>query len=145
MRRLQSAWLCRRGKRRADLMFQYLACIVLRQRVPEDDLLGILEFGDALRVEKRAQAGDIGPGRAARYDHRTRPLAGANIGQTDDGDFRNVGMADQNVLDLLGGYVLAVANDDVLRSTGHHEIAAIHPSSELAGAEITFRIERLHL
>ena len=42
------------------------------------------------------------------------PLPGAGIGQTDDGDLRDAGMADENVFDLFGRDVLAVADDDVL-------------------------------
>src|SRR5215469_1294705 len=43
-------------QRRSDLMLEYLPCVVLRQRIPNDHLFWRLEFRDTLALEQRKQA-----------------------------------------------------------------------------------------
>src|SRR5271166_615073 len=79
-------------QRRSDLMFEYLPCVVLRQRIPNDDLFWRLEFRDTLALQQRKQACDVRPRRTRGHDHRTSPLSGALVGQPDDRDFGDAGM-----------------------------------------------------
>ena len=52
-----------------------------------------------------------------------------------------LGMPDEDVLDLFGRDVLAVADDDVLGPAGDHEVLVVHPAAEVAGAEVAVVIE----
>src|ERR1700757_2004780 len=77
---------------RSDLMFEDLARIVLGQRIPDDHLFRDLELRDALALQQREQACDIGPRLARGHDHRTRPFSGSIVGQPDDRDFGDAGV-----------------------------------------------------
>src|ERR1700677_4224805 len=95
-------------------MLEYLPCVVLRQRIPDDHLFWSLEFRDTLALQERKQACDVRPCRTRRHDHRTRPFSGALAGEPDDRDFGDAGMVGEQVLDFLRGDVLTVADNDVL-------------------------------
>ena len=61
------------------------------------------------------------PGR--RLDHRAHPLAALPVGQADHGDVADLGVRVEDVLDLLGADVLALADDDVLQPAGERDVA----------------------
>ena len=105
------------------------------------DLLGDLEDRRALRVEEGAQRRDVRARLAVGHDHRAGALAGARVGQADDGDVGDVGMLDEQVLDLLGRDILAVADDDVLGAAGDDQIVAVDPAAEIAHAEEAVAVE----
>ena len=95
-----------------------------------------------MACEVCAERRDIGPGPAARDDHRDRALAGARIGHADDRDFRDPRMAGEQVLDLLGADVLAVADDDVLDPPGDDQMIAIEQPPLIPGAVEPGLVER---
>src|ERR1700727_1700160 len=62
---------------RSDPMLEYLACVVLGQRIPNGHLFWRLEFRDALALQQREQAGDVRRRPTLGHNDRTRPLPGA--------------------------------------------------------------------
>jgi hypothetical protein len=50
-------------------------------------------------------------------------------------------VAGEQVLDLFGRDVLAVADDDVLGAPGHDEIVVVHPCAQVAGGEVAVGVE----
>src|ERR1700743_3083672 len=132
-------------QRRLNLMLQDLSRIVFRQDVPDDDLLRNFEPRDAFLLEEAAQAREVGPGCGAGDHDGAGPLSGAVVGQADDGDFGDPGVAGQNVLHLLGGDVLAVADDDVFGASGDHQAVTVDPARQVPGAEIPVGVKRLGL
>ncbi len=91
-----------------------------------------------------AQIVDSGCRGRGRDDHRARPFARPRVGHPDDRHLGDVRMADEQVLDFLGRDVLAVADDDVLRSTGDDEAVAV-PAAEIPGAEVAVVVEGVGL
>src|SRR5262249_30741674 len=96
---------------------------------------------DPLSLQEVAQARDIRPRMVGSHNDSTGTLSGAGIRQPDDRDFSDSRMADEDVLDLFGRNVLAVANDDILGSPGDDEVVVIDPAGEITGVEITIGIE----
>src|SRR2546429_30459 len=95
----------------AQLGFQDLAVIVLRQRVDEDVILRPLEAGDvreAERIERLAR-------RAAHHigDDALAPLA---VGAADHGCLAHVRVLEQHLLDLARIDVGAARDDEILRA-----------------------------
>ena len=86
-----------------------------------DHLLGHLELRDAVPSRNSRSAATSGPGRRAATitAHARSPVRG--VGQPDHRHLGDAGMADEDVLDLLGRDVLAVADDDVLGPAGDHQ------------------------
>src|SRR5690554_828624 len=110
-----------------DLFLAHLAERGLRQRVDEDDVLRMLEAGDAV-LQQREHA--VGVDRAARApdddgDHHLAPVI---VGAAHDRGFLDVGRLDQHVLDLGRIDVLAARDDHVL-------LAAVDPE-EAVGVEV---------
>src|SRR4051812_34630376 len=99
-------------------MLQDFARLVLRQSIPDGDLLGYFESGYTQGIEKTAQACNVRTGLALGHDHCTGTLTCPCVGKADNGDFRNFRMADEDVLYLLRRDILSVANDDVLGPSG---------------------------
>ena len=122
-------------------MLEYLACVVLRQCVPNDNLFRDLELGQALAQEQFAQVGQIGRSLIGRDDDGARPLPGALVGHADDRDLGDARMVDEHVLDFLGRDVLAVADDDVLGPAGDDQVTVVDPAAEITGPEVTLVIE----
>ena len=54
-----------------------------------------------------------------------------------------VGWQLQDVLDLAGGDVLGVADDDVLQPAGDGDVAGVGDDAEVAGAEVALLVERV--
>src|SRR6185437_389281 len=79
-------------QRRADLMLEYLARVVLRQGIPDDNPFRGLEFGDALAHQEREQARDVRALRTRGNDHRAGAFSGALVGQPDDRDLGDAGV-----------------------------------------------------
>ena len=107
---------CRRLRRSTRRSFlSTLPRRVAGQRVDELELLGDLvrrQVGARVRYAVISSNVIGSPGRAD--DHGARPLAAVGVGQADDGGVGDRRMGVQQVLDLLGRDVLALADDDVL-------------------------------
>ncbi len=90
--------------------------------------------------QQPAQIIDVRRRAIAGNDDGTGAFAGARIGQPDHGDVGDVRLGDQQVLDLLGRDVLAVADDQILGAAGHHQIVLVHPCAQIARAEVAVGI-----
>src|SRR5437764_8718217 len=77
-----------------DLVFEHFAGVVSRQSLPDDHLLGRFEDSDSVGLQKDAEAVDVGVLLIVGHDDSAGSLAGARVGQTDDGDLGDAGMAD---------------------------------------------------
>ena len=82
--------------------------------------------------------GDGEHDRAAAFAHH-------RVREPDDRDLGDVGVRVQDVLDLLGRDVLALADDDVLQPPGdRHEAVGVDPA-EVSRPEEAVRVERLRV
>ena len=63
------------------------------------------------------------------------------IGQADDGHVGHRRVGVEQVLDLLGGDVLAVADDHVLQPTGDGHVAVGVDDAQVAAAEVAVVVE----
>ena len=75
------------------------------------------------------------------FDHRAYPFAPLPVGQADDGDFGDLRVLIQEILDVLGADVLALADDDVLDAPGGDHVAVGPDMGEIAGAVVAVGIE----
>jgi len=82
-----------------------------------------------------------GPGCGGWHHNGTCSFPGPRIGQPDDGNLGYAGVAGEDVLDLFGCDVLAVADDDVLGPPGDDEVLIVDPAGEIPGAKVTLGIE----
>ncbi len=125
-------------------MLQYFSRIVFGQDIPDNHLLGRFEPRNAWDARKLRRLARSVRDRALRcgYDNRARPLSGPIVGQPDDGDLGDAGMAGQDVLDFLGRDVLAVADDDVFGASGDDEVLIVDPTCQISGAEVSVGVER---
>src|SRR5262249_49344678 len=67
-------------------------------------------------------------------DHSADALAALAVGQADHGDVADLRVGVEDVLDLLGGDVLPLADDHVLEPAGEHDVAVGADVAEGAGA-----------
>ena len=80
---------------------------------------------------------------AGSLDDGADTLAALAVGQADHGHVADARVCVEQVLDLLGGDVLALADDDVLQATGEHDVAVGADVADVAGAEPAVVVERL--
>src|SRR5690349_2113454 len=130
---------------RPDLMLQHLARVILRQGIPDLHSFRNFELGHAFAHQQLAYTVEVRRRLVGGHNDRARAFAGALVGDTDDCDLRNARVADQDVLDLLGGDVLSVADDDVLGPARDHQILVVDPTAQIPCAEVTLLVEGLRL
>ena len=95
------------------------------------------------RRGSRTRCRAVRASRRHEHDHRGTTLAQEIVGQTDDGDVRDRRVLVEDVLDLLGGDVLAFANDDVLEPAGDREEPVVVEPAEVTGAKPSLVVERV--
>ena len=78
-----------------------------------------------------------------RYDHGTDPLARPRIGQPEHRDVHDVGVPEENVLELERRDVLAVPDDHVLEATGDNDVPLGVELTQVPRAEPTLVVERI--
>src|SRR5690606_27770886 len=129
----------------AQLVLEDLAQrLVARQRVDDLELLGGLELREPLGLEVRDHLVE-GDRLAAlrRLHHGAHALPPLAVRQADDRDVADLRVRVEEVLDLLGGDVLALADDDVLEPPGQHHVAVLAQVADVAGAEVAVLVEGL--
>ncbi len=85
--------------------------------------------------------GEVEGGALGQCHHRTGSLARLRVGQPDHGHVGDGRVGVEEVLDLLGRDVLAMADDHVLQPAGdgHVTLGVDHP--EVAAAEVALCVE----
>src|SRR5579871_1100705 len=117
-------------------LFAHLAGGVAREGVDVLDLLGHGLAAQALGLEPRTRLDECERGRTVGVAHDgAHPFTGPPVGQADDRHVGHRGVGEQEVLDLLGGDVLAVADDDVLEPSGDAHEPLVVDHAEVAGPE----------
>ena len=81
--------------------------------------------------------------RGGLLDDGAHPLAPLAVGQPDHRHVADPGVRVQQVLDLLGRDVLALADDDVLQTAGEHDVTVVAEVADVAGAEVAVGVEGL--
>ena len=108
--------------------------------VDDDEALGPLLFHQASLVQKGAQLVEREvalPGRAS--DDRADRFPAEFIRLAHHRDLADERVCEQLVLDLVGGDVLALADDHILASTGDDDSSVGPEVAEVAGAEPAVR------
>src|SRR5215469_14401755 len=118
----------------AQLGLQHLAVIVLGQRLREAIIAGALEAGDVVEaqpVERLARDFCTRP----RYDKGDDFLAPFGVWTPDDRSLGNVGVAQQDLLDLARIDVAAAADDHVLGAVTQGQKPVFVEAAEIAGVQ----------
>ena len=84
-----------------------------------------------------------GLGALGGLDDRADPLAAFGVGEADDRDVLDLRVRVEQVLDLLGADVLALADDDVLEPAGEHDVPVVADVAQVAGPEEAVGVERV--
>ncbi|EYT83418.1 hypothetical protein CF54_07490, partial [Streptomyces sp. Tu 6176] len=106
----------------------------MREGVDELDAVGHLVGGQSPFAHEPPQGGGAQLGAAAQDDVGAAAFAEVVVGDGDDGDVVDRRVAEDDVLDLLGGDLLAAAVDLVLAASFDDEVAAAGEPDEVAGA-----------
>ena len=126
----------------AELVLLYLLRGGHREDVHEVDVLRDLEPRDAVLAERRhVVLGDVGA--VGADDERGRLLAVLLRGAADYGDVLDARHGAEEVLDLLGGDVLAAADDEVLEPPGDVVVAVGVHAADVAGMEPAALVDAL--
>ena len=126
----------------AELVLLYLLRSGHREDVHEVDVLRDLEPRDAVLAERRhVVLGDVGA--VGADDERGRLLAVLLRGAADDGDVLDARHGAEEILDLLGGDVLAAADDEVLEPPGDVVVSVGVHAADVAGVEPAALVDAL--
>src|SRR3546814_18262130 len=113
----------------------------MQRRPPRSTLTDpLFPYTTLFRSDEVARRG-AGPG--AEHDERHAHLAEAVVGHADDRGLRDVGVVEEQVLDLGGVGVEAADDEQVIRATDYLQAALVVSHPEVAGAPPAVRGERL--
>ena len=128
-----------------ELVLEDLAAGVAREHVDDLELLGDLLHhepgGAAVSTIASRSSERAAPSRSTTTAHAA--LAALGVGQADHRDVGDLGVREEQVLDLLGRDVLALADDDVLEPPATVRLPCSSTRAEVAGAEVAVVVERL--
>ncbi len=113
------------------VVFQYLACCVLRQFVHQHNLFGFLVSGETLGAPGRDLfAGQCG----ARFGHdrSTDSFAVRPVRNAENGHLPHMGMTGQHQFDFSGVNIFSTGNDHVLFPVDDEEVSIPQISGQIA-------------